>query len=119
MTSCAIDQWIPIFDAVDVSQEIKNDGMSHLRHIAGDLLGLLVVLLPLARNMAMGTTRAQRPAVTHLHNLQQIPRRHPGQDLDVLKHAFCWLAFLADYLLGEFGNFRSADVEPALSGKHC
>ena len=58
MTSCAIDERVPIFDAVDVSQEIKNNGMSHLRHIAGDLLGFLVVLLPLARNMAMGTTRA-------------------------------------------------------------
>jgi Tetratricopeptide repeat len=41
MTRCAIDEWIPVFDAVDVSQEIKNNGMSHLRHIAGDLLGLM------------------------------------------------------------------------------
>ncbi len=99
MTSCAIDEWIPIFDAVDVSQEIKDNDMSHPRHIAGDLLGLLVVLLPLARNMAMGATRAQRPAVTHLHNLQQIPRRHPGQDLDVLENGFRWLVFLAGDLL--------------------
>src|SRR6266849_6593038 len=105
MTSCAIDEWIPIFDAVDVSQEIKDNGMSHLRHIAGDLLGFLVVPLPLARNMAMSTTRAQKPAVTHLHNLQQIPRRHPGQDLDVLEHGFRRLVFLASDLLGEFGNF--------------
>jgi len=105
MTSCAIDEWITIFDAVDVSQEVKNNDMRHLRHVAGDLLGFLVVPLPLARNMAMGTTRAQRPAVTHLHNLQQIPRRHPSQDLDVLEDGFRWLVFFASDLLGEFGNF--------------
>jgi hypothetical protein len=99
MTGCTIDEWLPIFDAVDVSQEIENNGMSHLRHVAGDLLGFLVVLLPLARNMAMGTTRAQRPAVTHLHNLQQIPRRHPGQELDVLEHGFRRLILLASDLL--------------------
>src|SRR5215471_2313304 len=83
----------------------KNNDMRHLRHVAGDLLGFLVVPLPLARNMAMGTTRAQRPTVTHLHNLQQIPRLHPGQDLDVPEDGFGWLVFFASDLLGEFGNF--------------
>ena len=41
MAGCAIDEWIPIFDAVDVSQQIKNNGMkSPFSMIARKGLGL-------------------------------------------------------------------------------
>ena len=44
MTRSATDTRLPVFDTVDIPQEIKNNGLRHLGHIAGDLLGFLVVL---------------------------------------------------------------------------
>ena len=43
MASRAIDEWVPVFKAVDISLEIKNNGLGHLRHVPGDLLGCFVV----------------------------------------------------------------------------
>ena len=46
MARRAIDQWSSVFEAINVSQEVKNDSVSHLRHVPGDLLGWFVVFFP-------------------------------------------------------------------------
>jgi hypothetical protein len=99
MARRAIDQRGSVFESVDVSQEVKNDSVRHFRHVPSDLFGWFIVFFPLAWNMTMGATHAKRPAVTDLHNLQQVPSRNAVQDLDVLEHGFCRLVFLAGNLL--------------------
>jgi hypothetical protein len=104
MARRTIDQWGSVFEAIDVSQEIKNNGVGHFRHVPGDLLGWFVVFFPLVWKVTVGTTHAERSAVTDLHNLQQLPRRDPSQDLDVLEHGFRRLVLLTGNLLREFSN---------------
>ena len=67
-------------------------------------LGFLSSFSHWHRNVAMGTTRAQGPTVTHLHNLQQIPAGTRVKILMLLNTTSAgWL--LASDLLGKFGNF--------------
>ena len=95
MARSTIDQRIAILKSIYISQLIGDDRVRHLRHIARNLLRWLVVLGPLADDVAVRATRAQRFAVTDLHNLQQISRRHTAQNLNVFKHRFRRLIFLA------------------------
>jgi hypothetical protein len=71
MARRAIDQWGSVFEALDVSQEVKNDSVRHFRHVPSDLFGWFVVFFPLAWKMTMGATHAKRPAVTDLHTTSQ------------------------------------------------
>jgi len=63
MTCGAIDEWVPVFDSINVSQEIKNDGVRYFRHDAGDFLGLLVILLPLAQRTEVPTPHEAEPVL--------------------------------------------------------
>jgi hypothetical protein len=62
MARRAINQWVLVFEAVDVSQEIKIDGMGHFRHVPADLLGWYVVFFPMACNVTVGATHSESPA---------------------------------------------------------
>src|SRR5580700_10073263 len=101
MARGAIDAGVAVLDSIDLSQVIKDDVVVHVHHVPGNLLGWFVVFFPLACNVTVGATYAESTAVTHLHNLQQIPRGDASQDLYVLEHGFRWLVFLAGNLLGK------------------
>ena len=70
----------------------------------------------MARNMTVGAAHAQSAAVTDLHNLQQVPRRDPSQDFDVLEHGLCWLVLLTRNLLCEFSNLLVIELLDRFGG---
>ena len=59
MTGRAVDDWVRALQVLDVFQIVVIDRASHLDHLASDLLGGLVILLPLIHDMAVCAIHAE------------------------------------------------------------
>src|SRR5688572_1343795 len=70
----------------DRLEQLVVDPRTHQAHVARDLLGALLVALPLAGDVAVQAVHAERAAEAHLHDVEQAAGRELLQHLDVLPH---------------------------------